>query len=257
MRPWPSALARPTFPSVVPPVGPFAVFGPGPVYRDSPLADLLDFVDYIDPGRACQRSGATDALQAVARLGPRRPRRAYGLRTRLFIEHPEAVEPQVLVDPLDAASDVHDEPGIAARGNHAGRSAHLRPHAIDQTVDETGVAVDRAGLQIRRGVAADCLLGPHQLDPGKPRGAVDEGVDRGSDTGGDGAADELAARAHAVERRGGPEVDDDERRSVLRGCRERVDVAIGADLARSVDQQGHPRVHAGLDEECRPAEVLL
>src|SRR5262245_2581723 len=84
------------------------------------------------------------ALQAVAGLGPRRPRRASRLRTRLFIEHTQTVEPQVLVDQLDAARNVHDEPGVATRRNDPGRSTHLRSHPIDEPVDQAGVAIDGA-----------------------------------------------------------------------------------------------------------------
>jgi hypothetical protein len=41
------------------------------------------------------------ARQAVAGWGPAAEAR-HGLRTRLAMEHPQTVEPQVLVDPLDA-----------------------------------------------------------------------------------------------------------------------------------------------------------
>src|SRR6266545_4505228 len=87
--------------------------------------------------------------------------------------------------------------------------------------------------------------------------AVHEGLHRGGDPGGDGAADELAAVVHAVEGRGRTEVDHDQRRPVLRGRREGVHVAVGADLTRGIDEEGHARVHAGLDEERRPSEVLV
>jgi hypothetical protein len=58
-------------------------------------------------------------------------------------------------------------------------------------------------------------------------------------------------RAHAVERCRGAEVDDDQRRPVLRGSPRRRRRSGRPHLARSVDQQGHPRVRAGLDEEAR------
>src|SRR5262245_9409681 len=71
MRPWPSALARPTSPSVVLPCAWFLLFGPSPVYRDRPLADLLDFVDYTDHTGGCQRRGAL--VRAAARRGAGAP----------------------------------------------------------------------------------------------------------------------------------------------------------------------------------------
>src|SRR5437879_10134104 len=116
------------------------------------------------------------------------------------VEHPEPVEPQVLVDLLDAARHVDHEAGVAPRGDHLRGPAYLAPHSLDEPIDQAGVPVDRAGLEVRRGVAADRLLRACQLDPGEAGGPVHERVHRRRDARGDGAPDELAARVHAVER---------------------------------------------------------
>src|SRR6266511_2880962 len=66
---------------------------------------------------------------------------------------------------FDAARDVRDEPGIAACGDHLCRPAHLGAHPADEAVHQTGVTVDRTRLEVGRGVAADRLFRPRQLDP--------------------------------------------------------------------------------------------
>src|SRR5207245_1510575 len=67
----------------------------------------------------------------------------------------------------------------------------------------------------------------------------------------------LAPRVHAVERRRGAEVDDNDRRPIQNARGERVHIAVGADLTRRVHVERHPRVHSRLDDERRLAEVLL
>src|SRR5712691_5267513 len=209
-----------------------------PVYRDRPHALTLYFV--------CEYTRRVRRVSTLGRRG-----------VRFLVEDPQPHEPEMVVHALDRARDARDERGEPARPDHPRATAHLRPHPLDEPVDESGESVDRARLDIGRRVAADRLLGSDELDPVEAGRAVHERVDRRSEAGRDRAADELAPRVHAVERRGGAEVDHDERRAVKNRRREGVNVAVGADLARRVHVERHPGVHTRLDEERRPAEVLL
>src|SRR6266446_6105966 len=176
---------------------------------------------------------------------------------RFLVEDAEPHEPQVVVHALDRARDARDEHGEAAGPDHLGAPAHLRPHPVDEPVHEAGEAVDRAGLDVGRRVTTDGLLGPDELDPVEAGRTVHERIDRRPETGCDRATDELAPRVHAVERRRGAEVDDNDRRPIQNARGDRVHIAVGADLTRRVHVERHPRVHSRLDDERRLAEVLL
>ena len=92
----------------------------------------------------------------------------------------------------------------------------------------------RAGLHRADGVAADHPVGRPELDPRQLCRARGERLEPELEARGDRAADVRAVRADAVERRRGPEVDDDGRRPVEAGRRERVDDPVGAHEVRPV-----------------------
>src|SRR5262249_55895290 len=76
------------------------------------------------------------------------------------------------------------------------------------------------------------------------------------DAGEDRAAQVLAARRHHVERGGGAEVHDDAPLAQLLVRGDRVDDAVGADLARVLVKDRHPRLDPRPDDERGHAEAL-
>src|SRR6185369_345210 len=127
----------------------------------------------------------------------------------------------------------------------------------DQSVHELDVAVADPGLDGMNGVASYHSRGASDLDARQLGGARIQGVERDSDAGNDHAADVFALGRHVVERRRGTEVDDDRRRvrAFVRG--DRVDDAIGADLARILVKDRHAGLDPGPDDERLRAEVIL
>src|SRR5207249_10452189 len=82
---------------------------------------------------------------------PRRVRRVSTLGrrgVRFLVEDPQPHEPEMVVHALDRTRDARDERGEPARPDHPRATAHLRPHPLDEPVDESGESVDRARLDI-------------------------------------------------------------------------------------------------------------
>ena len=115
----------------------------------------------------------------------------------------------------------------------AGRVGELAPDAGEEPGGERLVAEDRAGLHRAHRVAADRPVRGAQLDPRQLRGPRGERLEAELEARRDRAADVGAVGGDAVERRRGPEVDDDRRRAVQPRGGEGVDEAVGADLVRA------------------------
>ena len=139
----------------------------------------------------------------------------------------------------------------AARREHAALPVVLVPDARDEPVDQADVAVDDARLHRVDGVAADHARRPRDLDARELRGvraqsASGEMPMPGAMT----PPDVLAlARVDAVEGGRGAEVDHDHRARVALVGGDRVDDAVGADLARVVVEDRHAGLDPGPDEQ--------
>ena len=118
------------------------------------------------------------------------------------------------------------------------RSRQLGPDALEQTGGERLVAEDRAGLHRADRVAADRPVRRAQLDPRQLGGPRRERLEPELEARRDRPADVGAVCRHAIEGRGGSEVDDDGRRAVEPGGRQRVHEPIGPDLGRPIDPDG-------------------
>ena len=102
--------------------------------------------------------------------------------------------------------------------------------------------------RVERPIASSRLF---QVDPGDPRGAVDQGGERDLEAGADRAAEVLALGGDGVDVDAGAEVDDDAGLAEALVGGDRVDEAVGADLERVVDPDRHPGLHPGADRQAR------
>ena len=138
-----------------------------------------------------------------------------------------------------AAHGAADSPPVRIARTSAGADAvgvgQLAPDPLEQAGRERLVAEDRARLHRADRVPPDRPVRRSQLDPGQLRGPRGERLEAELEARRDGAADVRAVGGHAIERRRGPEVDDDRRRAVQPRRGEGVDEAVGTDLARAVD----------------------
>ena len=135
-----------------------------------------------------------------------------------------------------------DRPPVRIARTSAGAmpawSASSRRIRVRRPRDERLIAEDRAGLHGAHRVAPDRPVRCPQLDPRQLGGPGRQRLEPELEPRRDGAADVGAVGGDAVERRGGPEVDDDRRRAVQPACRERVHQPVGADLAGSLGPDG-------------------
>ena len=127
----------------------------------------------------------------------------------------------------------------------------LAPDPGEEARHERLVAEDRAALDRRGRVAPDRPIGRPQLDPWQLRRPRGERLEPELEPGRDGAADEGAVAGDAVERRRGPEVDDDRGRAVQARGGQGIDEPVRTDLARPVDADGQ-RHRARAGKEQRP-----
>src|SRR5216684_3387531 len=157
-----------------------------------------------------------------------------GARVGPLPEHAQPLELQIGIDELQALHDLAHLAHQTAGADDLHVAFHLASHALDQPVHEPGPAVDHPGLDVGHGVPADRVLRPDQLHAEESRRARDQRLRRGVDAGRDRAADELAARVHAVEAGGGAEVHHDERGAVERDAGHAAHHAVRPDLAGDV-----------------------
>src|SRR5260370_1296406 len=153
-------------------------------------------------------------------------------------EHPQALELEVGVDELQALHHLAHLVHQATGADDLHVALHLPPHPLDEPVHEPGPAVDHAGLDVGHGMPPDGVLRAHQLDAEESRRARDQRLRRGIDAGRDRAPDELAARVHAVEPRGGAEVHHDVPGPVERDAGHAAHHPVRSDLAGDVDIEG-------------------
>ena len=142
-----------------------------------------------------------------------------------------------------------DERREAAGGDDGAGVAELGEDALDQPVDQADVAVDDARLHRVDGVAPDDLRRLGDLDARELGRAREERVGADLQARREDAAEVLALGRHAVEVRRGAEVDDDDAALGPLEARDRVGDAVGADLARVLDEDGHARADPGADDE--------
>ena len=133
----------------------------------------------------------------------------------------------------------------------------LVAHALDDAVDLAGEAVDHAGADRVDGRLADDRARLLEVDAHELGGALVQGLHGDLDPGGDDAAEELAVGRDDVVVDRGAEVDHHAGgvEAVVGG--DRVDQAVGAELARVVDADGHAGLQAGPDEDRVVAEVAV
>src|SRR6185436_12302071 len=177
------------------------------------------------------------------------------VRMRSLPDHAQPFGTQVGIDLLQALAHLAHLLCEAARRDHAHVAVELAAHAPDEPVDEPGISVDDARLDIGDGVAADGILGAHDLHPGESSRAGDERIRGEHEAGRDRPTDEFSPRVDDVEIRGGAEVHDDERGAVHGHARDDIAYAVGPDLLRVVHVERHVDIDAGLDGERVDAEV--
>src|SRR4051812_9786401 len=157
-----------------------------------------------------------------------------------------------LLDGLRLGGNQRRQP---AGADHTRLKIDLALDARHDRVDETGVAEHQPRLDAGHRVAPDGVLGPRDLHARQLGGRVIERVGRDHQPGRDHAARVLAARRDHIERGRGAEVDDDRAlRPALMG-RDRVDDAVGADLARVLVQDRHSRLRARAHDQRLDAQV--
>ena len=123
---------------------------------------------------------------------------------------------------------------LTSAGSHARRVGELATDAGEQSCGQGLVAEDRSGLHRADRVAADRPVGRPELDPGQFRGPRGERLETELEAGGDRATDVRSVGRHAVERRRGPEVDDDGGRPVEPRGGQCVDEPVGTDFLGAV-----------------------
>src|SRR5262245_16436563 len=160
------------------------------------------------------------------------PGTALGIRP--LPDHPQPLEPQIGVDLLKALAHLAHLLREAARRHHPHVALELAAHACHEPVDEAGVPVDDARLDIGGGVAADGVLGAHDLDPRQPGSTRHQCLGGEHEPGRDGASDELASRVDDIEIGGGAKVHDDEGGAVDRHARDDVAHAVRANFVRVI-----------------------
>ena len=150
---------------------------------------------------------------------------------------------------LDGVGLRRDQPRQPAGGDDAAGVPELLLQAADQALDQARVAVDDARLHGVDGVAPDHARGQRDLHPRQARGPAEERLGADLHARRDHAAQVLALGRDAVEGGGGAEVDDDHRAMGPLEAGHRVDDPIGADLARVLVEDAHPRLDAGADHQ--------
>src|SRR4051794_29280938 len=228
---------------------------------------ISDTVRPAPKRRACRRThqfpipargASTTRLGTVS--GPRAQESvSFGLVE--LMDDPQPLEGEQIIHRIDALAERDDHVGQPARGDHRGLLPHLRAQPPDDPVDLPGVAVDDARPDRVDGRLADQRAWFDELDPGQPGGALGQGLERDLHARGDQCAEQRAVVGDHVVGDGGAEVDDDAGGADAVEGGDGVDEAVGAELARVVDADGHPGPHAGPDDhrvvvEVAPAHAL-
>src|SRR5271155_5517467 len=123
-----------------------------------------------------------------------------------FEYQPEALQRQELVDFLDRFRLRRDEIGQSAGCDNAGLFTALTHDALDQTVDQSGIAEDQPRLNCADGGAPDDIARPRQFHAIELRRMLDQRVHRNPQAGSDRSADVLAAASDIIERRRSTEI---------------------------------------------------
>src|SRR6185437_14316401 len=93
---------------------------------------------------------------------------------------------------------------------------HLGQHALEDAVDQTDVAVEKAALQVCDGIGADDAGRTFDVHASQLGCAGEERVRGDAEPGSDDATDIFAARGDDVESSSGAEVDDDDGTAIAR-----------------------------------------
>src|SRR5215472_11435806 len=212
-----------------------------PYIENRPLRPTVFRGEYTDGLTECQPASRSPHVRGMRELP----------------DDAQPLDREIGVDHVDAARDPSHPLGEAAGGHYLDVRPHLRAHPLHHPVNEPRPSIHDAGLDVGDGVAPDGLLRLEELDAVQARGPGDQRLRRGDHAGGDGAAHELTARVHAVERGGGPEVDHDERLAVQSDAAHDIAHTVGAHLVGCVDDEGDDVAVPGLHGKRRNAEVGL
>src|SRR5688572_22327634 len=153
------------------------------------------------------------------------------------------------IDLFDALGTASEELGQPSGRDDAGLVADLFRDAVDQSVDEREIAEVEAGLDGTDGRLADDPVGPPDLDPPQPSGALEERLRGDRDARHDDSARVLPLLGDDVERGRRSEVDDDAGAAQPLVGGDRVDDAVRADFLRGVVEDRHPGADSRLHEE--------
>ncbi len=149
-----------------------------------------------------------------------------------------------------------DQPGQAAGGDDRA-GTHLGLEAPNETVDLSGEAIQRTGLQRLGGGLAHRVTRRDHLDGSESRRPVEQRVEADLDTGSDGTTEVLARRRDRVECRARAEVDHDRRAGEEVEGTDGIGDAIGTDLAGVVVEDRHAGLDAGAEHHRLDVEVAV
>ncbi len=114
-----------------------------------------------------------------------------------------------------------------------------------EAVDGSGVAEHDSALERGDGVSSDGGCGRAEFDARELRGPLEEGVGRQLNAGQDRAADVITFGIDGIERCGGAEVDDNDRRLEAGQGGDGVRNAVGPDGVRWIVGDGQADIGAG------------
>src|SRR3954453_10278061 len=177
------------------------------------------------------------------------------VRSVASMDETQTLEGQQVVHAIDGVREGHDHVREATGGDRRRVGAELRAQAADDPVDLARIAVDDAVADRVARALADEGLGRDELDPRQARRPRGERLERDLDARGDERAEQRAIARDDVVGDRRAEVDDDA--GVLHPLvgRDRVDEPVGAELARIVDPDRHPRPPPRADDEQFAPEV--